>query len=77
MNKTFCDACGGEVAASGCAQPLADIQLKGGAATFKVRAGPALDSAPIPDICRYCVISAIAALDDRPKDYAPTARRPR
>ena len=73
MKKTFCDMCGSEMHESstphfgmngrrlqatvknkGCSLTVEVIQSKDGCAN----AG---------DFCKYCVISAIASLDDRPK----------
>jgi len=75
MIKHFCDVCSGELTDKNSIPGEREITGKyedkksGNTVNFKVTIG-LNDAWKKGDICKYCVLMAIASLDDRPKELA-------
>jgi hypothetical protein len=74
MTKTFCDFCGKEVkfskisASKSGKTTIAKLKVNIEVSTKFVSANSDEDWPAQGDICHYCVIDALAELDDRPKE---------
>ena len=88
MNRTFCDGCGEEITNGTTGRALVGLETElvkdDWKCVIEVRvkaSGPEIwpvSQAPDPrHWCRYCVLDAVTALDDRPRPPKAALKKPR
>jgi hypothetical protein len=65
MKKSYCDACFVEITSK---NMFRNFKVDLASVEYCVRQAEALPMSH--DMCKYCVLDAIAATDDRPKPYS-------